>query len=357
MYNLSDIKQIHLEVTSMCQSRCPQCGRYSYDDDGKLIINPKITNREGKSGLEQIYLSDFMKWFSPEFVSQLEYLYMCGNFGEPILAKDCLKIFAYLRVHNPKIVLHLNTNGGYRPSEWWERLAKIGVQATFGIDGMEDTHSLYRINTNWKQILRNARSFINAGGKARWQMLVFKHNEHQIKMCKRLSGKMGFESFVHEHTTRFGENDIGKWPVKNPSGEVTHYLEPSSVSAKSWDKIHDGWEQSTQIKETISPFCQRNRELYIGANGAVYPCCHMESAVSMHEFDDIEDYKKKIDMYPNLHKQTLKQIFDSMYFRKIEKTWQNDPLVVCSKFCGKTTGTLIENIEKQRSIITNKRDA
>jgi len=354
MYSLSDIKSIHLEATSMCQSRCPQCGRYSFDEEGNIEINKKITNRNGKSGLDQIYLSDFMKWFSPEFVSQLEYLYMCGNFGEPILAKDCLKIFAYLRVHNPKMILHLNTNGGYRPSEWWTRLAKIGVGATFGIDGLEDTHSLYRVNTNWKQILRNARSFINAGGKARWQMLVFKHNEHQIKTCKRLSEKLGFESFICEHTTRFGQNTVEKWPVYNPKGEITHYLEPSSVSSSSYDDIRTNWEQSTQIKEVIDCSSVRDKELYIAANGSVFPCCHMESCVSMYQFDDIEDYKKKIHMYPNLHNQTLKEVFDSLYFRKIENTWGTDPISICSKVCGKKTGTLVDNISNQINITSFK---
>lgn len=347
MYDISEIKQIHLETTSLCQSRCPQCGRYDFDDDGKLIINSKITDRNGKSGLDQIYFSDFYKWFKPKFISQLDMLYMCGNFGEPILARDCLKIFAYLRTFNRRMKLSLHTNGGYRPKEWWEKLAKLGVEATFGIDGLEDTHSLYRVKVPWKRVIENAQSFIDAGGKAKWQMLVFKHNEHQIQDCKRMSEEMGFHSFVYEHTTRFGENGVPKWPVRNPKGEITHYLEPSSASSESYSEIHDGWEESTKIKETIECSARRDSELYISANGTVLPCCHIDSCISMFEFDDIADYKKKIDMYPSLHKQTLEEIFKSLYFRKIEGTWSKEPLSVCSKMCGKKTGTWIDNMSSQ----------
>lgn len=347
MYNISEITQIHLETTSLCQSRCPQCGRFDFDEDGKLIINSKITDRGGKSGLDQIYFSDFYKWFSPKFISQLDTLYMCGNFGEPILARDCLKIFAYLRTWNRQMFLGLNTNGGYRPKEWWQKLAKLRIDVTFGIDGLEDTHSLYRVGVPWKRVIENAQSFIDAGGRAKWQMIVFKHNEHQIEECKRMSKEMGFYGFICEHTTRFADFSSPKWPVINPKGEVTHYLEPSSVSSKSYSYINDGREESTKIKEIIDCSAKRSKELYISANGTVLPCCHIDSCISLFEFDDIADYKKKINMYPSLHKQTLEEIFESLYFRKIERTWSNEPLSVCSKMCGKKTGTWINNMKSQ----------
>ena len=51
----------------------------------------------------------------------------------------------------------------------------------FAIDGLEDTHSIYRQGTNWKKIIDNVMTFVDAGGKARWDMLVFQHNEHQVE--------------------------------------------------------------------------------------------------------------------------------------------------------------------------------
>lgn len=330
MYNLSDIKGIHLEPTSKCQARCPQCGRFDFDEDGKPnIINPLITDRNGNPGcLDEISLSDFVKWFPPKFVPQLSYLYMCGTAGDPALATDCLKIFAYLRVFNPRIILNLHTNGGVRSKEWWEKLAKLKVNVTFGIDGLEDTHSLYRVNTNWKTVIKNACHFIRAGGNAEWQMLVFKHNEHQILKCSKLSKKLGFKKFRYEHTTRFEQNMVEKWPVFNPKGEITHYLEPSSISLSSYD-------DSLQPK-SINCIAKSRSEIYVAANGRVLPCCHMESCF-IYDPDHIEDYKEKIKVVPNLYEQSLKQIFDSLYFRRIQKSWGEDPLFICSNTCGVCT--------------------
>ena len=38
-------------------------------------------------------------------------------------------------------------------------------------------YNSYRISTNDK-IIKNAKAFIDAGGFAKWHMLVFEHNEH-----------------------------------------------------------------------------------------------------------------------------------------------------------------------------------
>jgi MoaA/NifB/PqqE/SkfB family radical SAM enzyme len=328
MYNISDIRGIHLETTTKCQARCPQCGRMDHFNNK---INSYVKDRNGKpSSLDEISLSDFIKWFPPKFISQLEYLYMCGTLGEPIFAKDCLKIFAYLRIFNKKIRLTLHTNGSFRPEEWWRKLAKLNVKVVFGIDGLEDTHSLYRVNTNWKTIIKNASAFIKAGGNAEWQMLVFKHNEHQVDTCKKLSKSLGFKTFQCRHTSQFG--DYEKFPSINPKGEITHYLEPSSISLENSKKR----KPSTDINDNVIIDCpvKKKKEIYLSANGNILPCCWMLSS-TVFNFDDMEDYKKKIDMYPNLHVQTLKEIFDSGYFRKIENTWNKDTLLSCFNECSR----------------------
>ena len=71
--------------------------------------------------------------------------------------------------------------------------------------------------------------------------------------------------------------------------------------------------------------------------------------------DDIEDYKNKINVKYNLYKNTLKEIFDSQYFRKIEKTWDSDPLLICAKTCGKVTGTFKEHASLQSRVINLRR--
>ena len=81
---------------------------------------------------------------------------MCGNLGDPIVAKDTLEIFKYLRENNDNMLLHMHTNGSGRSVKWWTELASLNVFVIFGIDGLGDTHSLYRINTNWDKLERAA---------------------------------------------------------------------------------------------------------------------------------------------------------------------------------------------------------
>ena len=90
MYNITDIKSIHLEVTTKCQARCPMCPRRIHG--GPLLEGYDLT---------EISLETFVNWFPSDFVKQLHHLNMCGNLRDPIIAKDTLEIFRYLRETNP----------------------------------------------------------------------------------------------------------------------------------------------------------------------------------------------------------------------------------------------------------------
>ena len=46
------------------------------------------------------------------------------------------------------------------------------------------------------------------------------------------------------------------------------------------------------------------------------------------------DYMKKINKFPNLYKESLKDIFDSNFFQDIESTWEITSLRECSRQCG-----------------------
>ena len=41
----------------------------------------------------ELSLDDAKRMFSPEFIKQLNVMYMCGNLGDPIVARDTLEIF------------------------------------------------------------------------------------------------------------------------------------------------------------------------------------------------------------------------------------------------------------------------
>lgn len=317
MYNITDIHSIHLEVTTKCQARCPMCPRRIHG--GPLLEGYDLT---------EITLGDFVHWFPRDFVKQLHHLNMCGNLGDPIIAKDTLEIFRYLRETNPDMTLQMHTNGSGRTELWWKELASLGVKVVFGIDGLVDTHSLYRVGTDFVKIINNADTYIKAGGDARWDMLVFKHNEHQVKDCEQLSKNMGFKGFSVKHTTRFKD---GKFDVIDDDYNITHTLYPSQ---KSLEMIAPAQKAQREFMPKISCKAVKDSQLYVSANGNVSPCCWLDMEWLPTLSDSRIDYMTKIKEYPNLHKNTMQEIFDSNFFNKISSCWTSTGLKECAKQCG-----------------------
>ena len=218
MYQYSQIKTLHLEITSKCNASCPMCLRNI--SGGKT--NPRLP-------LTELGLSDIKVMLPSSFIKQLSRLYMCGNYGDPMAARDTIKIFRRLRNQNPALHLSLFTNGSGRSASWWKELAKTVNVTHFSIDGLEDTNHIYRRGTNFQKIMASVTAYLKAGGNAVWDYIVFRHNEHQVEEAGRLAKKMGFQKFVVKKTGRFFSNQRAqvkfRQPVMNSKGEVEYFLE------------------------------------------------------------------------------------------------------------------------------------
>jgi len=315
MYKLTDIRDVHLEITSKCQARCPMCPRRI---NGGLL-NPLMS-------LNEIDLDTFKKWFTIDFIKQLDSLFMCGNLGDPIIAQDCAEIYSYLREINPTIRLSMHTNGSARSRRFWEQLAELKVKVTFGIDGLEGTHNLYRVDTQFDKIIENASTFVRHGGEAEWHMLVFQHNEHQVDECRTLSNTLGFSKFTVKHTSRFKNN---KFHVLDESGKTVNILYPTTRSTMLTSNVLNVESSTIQCK------AQKYKQIYISSDGTINPCCWLDFSWQLPNQDNRIDYMDVIGVFPNLNNQSMTDIFSSGYFKQIEDTWAATPLTECSKQCGK----------------------
>lgn len=317
MYKLENIRSIHLELTSKCQASCPMCPRNIQGG----IVNPWLNETE-------ITIDQFKHWFPTDFIKQLDRLFMCGNLGDAIVSKDTLKVFQYLRETNPDIRLDLHTNGSAQTEKWWAQLANLNVHVTFGIDGLADTHSLYRIGTNFEKIINNAKTFIHHGGTARWHMLVFDRNKHQIADCEQMSKALGFSEFTQKNSSRFRADSI---KVLTSDGRTSHTIHPTEKSVNISKKLF-----MLKLEEPSKITCKakNTNSLYIGADGSVTPCCWLDYAGTIPSSISMIDYKDKGFKNPNLNDSSLEEIFNSDYFARIEKTWTDTPLRECSKQCG-----------------------
>jgi MoaA/NifB/PqqE/SkfB family radical SAM enzyme len=128
---------------------------------------------------------------------------MCGNHGDPMMAPEAVEILKWLKEINPKIRLAMNTNGGARRPTWWAELAKVIDHVTFSVDGLEDTNHLYRQGVTWERVEANMHAFCRAGGNAKWEFLVFKHNEHQIEEAELWAKALGVKTFSVKKSGRY----------------------------------------------------------------------------------------------------------------------------------------------------------
>lgn len=318
MYKLADIRTIHFELTNKCQASCPMCGRNIQGG----IDNPWLEENE-------ITLEQSKQWFSDDFIKQLDTILMCGSFGDPIIAKDTLEMCKRFREVNPTINLHMNTNGSARTVKWWKELAQAGVRVRFGIDGLEDTHHLYRIGTDWNMIIKNAKAFIEAGGEAIWDMLIFEHNLHQVEACEQLSKEIGFKEFVPKHSSRFKGGFV---QVLTKDSKTSHMIFPS---VRSKEFAIEFMEYKVEKNKEIHCKVKDSGMMSVNAHGEVTPCCWLDFAADMPMGFSHVDYNDRGFITPSLHKHTLDEIFDSGYFEAVEATWKDKPLRQCSKQCGK----------------------
>jgi MoaA/NifB/PqqE/SkfB family radical SAM enzyme len=354
MFKFKDIKTVHLELTSNCQASCPMCARNIHG--GKL--NPNLT-------ITEINLSNFKKIFTKSFLKQLEHIYMCGNFGDPILSNDLIKICSYIKKTNPVIILGIHTNGSARSTNWWKDLYHAlpeNHMVHFALDGLEDTHHLYRVGTNFKKILENAKAFIDEGGKAEWVFLSFKHNEHQIEEAKVMASNLGFLKFNHKATGRFVHEK--QFRVENKNGEFLYNLEPpkeNNITFISVDKI----KKYREYIDSAQIFCKvkETKEIYIDARGHLYPCCFLGSAYYLHAFptdityDYHEDQRSSVLDFINYlggwnsvdtKKRKIKDIINSQEWQNAwDIYWQEKKLVTCSRTCGKWDEKIITQYKDQ----------
>jgi MoaA/NifB/PqqE/SkfB family radical SAM enzyme len=213
-------------------------------------------------------------------------IFFCGGFGDPIMHPEFLDILRDFRRKNPEIWLYVHTNGGAHTTDYWQEIAKIinGYgHIAFGIDGLEDTLHLYRKNVKYSKVIENAKSFINAGGKAQWNFIVFKHNEHQIDDARRISKAMGFQDILIRNTGRFFNHktleEMDKWPVEGKDG-IEYYLElPESGNYRNQSMLFlpDLKKQYSNMREYFDSTeikCDAliGKKVAISAAGMLLPC-------------------------------------------------------------------------------------
>lgn len=220
-WKYTNVRQMHIELTNACNAGCPMCVRF--------FQSSPLTRPDMDIG--QITLEDFKKFFPPEFIKQLTTILFCGVSGDAGTARDTLEIMEYIASCNSEVTVRMNTNGGMRKPDWWEKLGKIFKNnkkynwgLTFSVDGLEDTNHLYRRNVIWQNLIKNIEAFTSTGADTTWDYLIFEHNEHQIEQAKEIADSMN----IHFRPKRALGVDDGEYlkpiAVRNKQGTIDYFI-------------------------------------------------------------------------------------------------------------------------------------
>lgn len=254
-----------MESTDVCQAACALCAR-EIDSTFRKDLQHHL-------GIEQI-----QKHFSEDDIRKLDKMFMCGNYGDPAAGKHSLNIYRWFRELNPTITLGMNTNGALQTTFWWHELGKLFNQpqdyVVFSIDGLEDTNATYRKNVNWAKLMANARAFIEAGGSAHWDMLVYRHNQHQVEDCEQLAQDMGFKWFRAKVSRR----------------GFTNRLEQPF-----------GWQLPNVRATKINCHALNEQSVYIDAQGNLGPCCWLGAR----QKDFVTDFEKVQQSWTGIQPNTV----------------------------------------------------
>jgi len=375
MITFSELNRIHIELSSACNAACPVCPRNFRG--GYTLPDLKISTMS---------LEKFKKIITPEVCQQINQVVMCGVYGDPIYCKDLPSILQYLHEQDPGIVITLNTNGGMRSTDWWSKLATANpnLLINFSIDGLEDTNHIYRRNVKWKKLIENVTAYLENGGKAWWEFLIFKHNQHQVDSARELAKSMGFESFTVKHPFGFEQvnGTLPRMEVLNTAGDFDYYIYPADKENRNemFDdtelsdvelthfspidyKLHvDNFLKSkseilqnsltdykTLDNSEIDCMTKRVKEIYIDSNGIVYPCCFFGPASDSNSTDiQMQQYLEWRNSVITIDKidaseRPLKEILDeSGFLDSLEENWKKThacgKLMTCTSICIKNYG-------------------
>jgi MoaA/NifB/PqqE/SkfB family radical SAM enzyme len=335
MKYISNIKKIQFELSNFCNANCIGCRR---TDHRTLTEKYEIRTAE-KIFLDLDIIDKIVNDTILENVSEIEF---CGTIDEPLAHAQFLEIIQLLFNVNPNYNIRIHTNGAIRNIDFYKKLARLLVrfkahEVRFSIDGLEENHRLYRGNLDYNKILANAKSLIEAGGNATWQMLIFPWNVDDEDACRNIAADMGFKKFLtrrdRTHSSSHSVEQIKKKRLENLPAPA---------------KIFNAELVITEDDTEVVCHYQKENMIFVNHEAKLYPCCFMANM----DITRISDISTQFNMhvkdkygenFNSLYHYTPSEILNHEWFNeKLTASWENKyiseenpKLLICAKSCGK----------------------
>ncbi len=264
---LENTSSIQIELSSKCNHLCPSCIR----TDFKTLrhTNPllEVGQEMPMETITKVIESQFFK----ERVLEVEF---CGTVDEPFAHTKFLQILKSFVNEKPEIKISIHTNGSLQNPEYYQELAQVLVRTSpesvvrFSIDGIGETHSIYRFGGNYEKVITNLKAFIDKGGRAIWQTVVFPWNENQIEEMEQIAKTLGCVGFFarpdRTNASKWGEEKIKSLRYD----KSTLQSKPSTGDQDYLDGIFNSLTNKTSCvyKDTRKMF-------FISWDSRIWPCC------------------------------------------------------------------------------------
>ena len=244
----SAVGKVELELTTICNAKCPLCPR-------NLPCFSSLTGNPMKRDVQEI-LNQLSRF------PNLKKVHLVGQISEPTLHPEFLELAERLKDRGYSIFI--STNGStHRNDSFWHSLSEILTtddSVLFVVCGnTQELHETYRVNTSLDSILKAARNFrmkgIDIGGVIR-----FRYNADVVDSRE-------FDSFMERNFSRvFKINNDFSVPDRLES-----VFAPVKRVSDAMKRIDFESAFSFMTNEIICEM-PMNGSVFIDIHGNVWPC-------------------------------------------------------------------------------------
>ncbi len=193
-----------VEPTNICNLRCPLCpsGNYSLKRTKGYLPFELYTKV-----IDEIHDKTMML--------------ILWNQGEPFLHTGLLDMIRY--ASERKLFVITSTNANIMPDA--EAIVRSGLDTLIiSLDGAtQETYNKYRLNGDIDKVIANVKALVEAKKRLnsptpiiKWQVIVMKHNEHEIEEIKQLADSLGVDTVSLKSAQIYSKEDIENFLPENP---------------------------------------------------------------------------------------------------------------------------------------------
>ncbi len=327
IFSFDTIKKIEIDCTSYCNAFCGACDRNI--DGGEN--HPNLT-------LSHLDLESWRNFINADNLQNINEIIFNGNFGDFSMHPYFIEMLEILASVKTDLYLNLNTNGGARTIQFWNDLAVVLNKFSkhdikWGIDGLEETHDIYRRGVDWKKRIENLKSFNAAGGNSIWKCIVFDYNKEQLDDISAFAKEIGCLAFQTNRNRSI--------PLEMKSYKDFPAQKLNSPDLVTFDKLYkrkDVFKSHVTTPSSNAVFpdntfnCPYGNEgmIQIDPWGNAWPCCYVSGRqVDKNTNFNYSKYTKK----NNIKDKSLLSIV-KFISEDLNSAWLNSTIDLCNKCAG-----------------------